>query len=208
MIPYRPLVPLLLAAAAACSGGAPEASPRRSAADTTRVEPAVHVDSALPLDEALRRFRAGMPDIPTALRGGAESRDALVTRFARALESRDTATIDQLVLTRAEFAYLYYPTARLRQPPYELDPQMMWYQMSTSSGTGIGRALQRYGGRSLGYLGYDCPHPPKREGANTLWSGCALRRVRAAGDTLHEVLFGSILERDGRFKFVSYANNL
>ena len=58
------------------------------------------------------------------------------------------------------------------------------FVIDTDDFSSLVRRLQRYGGRSLGYLGYDCPHPPEREGANTLWSGCALRRVRAAGDTL------------------------
>jgi hypothetical protein len=32
--------------------------------------------------------------------------------------------------------------------------------------------------------------------------------VRAPGDTATARLFGSVLERDGTFKFVSYANDL
>jgi hypothetical protein len=35
-----------------------------------------------------------------------------------------------------------------------------------------------------------------------------VRRVQAPGDTVRERLFGPILERGGRFKFVSYANRL
>jgi hypothetical protein len=33
-------------------------------------------------------------------------------------------------------------------------------------------------------------------------------RVQAPGDTVEERLFGLILEREGRFKFVSLANQL
>lgn len=46
------------------------------------------------------------------------------------------------------------------------------------------------------------------EGENRLWSECRVRRVSPAGDTVHQRIFGSILEREGGFKFVSYRNDL
>ena len=37
---------------------------------------------------------------------------------------------------------------------------------------------------------------------------CALRRVCAPADTIDERLFGPIVERRGRYKFLAYANKL
>jgi len=49
---------------------------------------------------------------------------------------------------------------------------------------------------------------PQAEGANRLWHACRVRRTAEAGAALEQRLFGSIIERDGRYKFVSYANGL
>ena len=65
----------LLAGIAACGG--PDARAELPAAGRV-------VDSILPREEALRRFREGLPPVDS-LSGGAESRDALVAEFVRAL---------------------------------------------------------------------------------------------------------------------------
>lgn len=177
------------------------------AAPSPGVPPALPVDSALPPEEALRRFRAGLP-AATRLEGGAPTRDSLVGLFVRAVESRDAALVNRLIVSRAEFAHLYYPTSPLREPPYELDPQMMWYQLRVQSEKGISRLFERLGARPLGAVGHRCPAPPRAEGENRVWEGCVLLRRTAAGDTVGERLFGSIVARAGRFKFVGYGNDL
>ena len=171
----------------------------------SRTPPALPVDSYLPPAESLRRFRAGLSAV-TALAGGAPSRDALVRAFVRAVETRDTRAVNRLIVSRAEFAYVYYPTSPFRTPPYELDPQMAWFQLRTQSEKGISRLLDRFGGRPLGVVGYDCPSPPLRQGENRVWEGCTVRRV-ADGAAATGRLFGSILERGGRFKFLGYGND-
>ncbi|HXO86405.1 MAG TPA: hypothetical protein VN803_12870, partial [Gemmatimonadales bacterium] len=74
-----------------------------------RAQAATRVDSAVSREAELARFRDGLTE-PAALAGGAASRDALVRAFVRALQARDTIALAGLLLTRAEFAYLYYPT--------------------------------------------------------------------------------------------------
>ena len=151
---------------------------------------------------------AGMPSVAcrqasgAGLAGGAPSRDALVRGFVTALERRDTAALVDLVLTRAEFASVYYPTAREALPPYELPQDLMWFRLVGESDRGLRRALDELGGRPLRYRGHTCGEP-RREGRNRLWGWC---RVRLGEDEIS--IFGLIVERDGRFKFVSYANKL
>ncbi|MBA3498360.1 MAG: hypothetical protein H0T86_14765, partial [Gemmatimonadales bacterium] len=77
------------------------------------------IDSALPIEEALRRFREGRTE-PKALRGGVSSRESLARGFVAALEARDTAALRRLVLSAEEFAWLYYPASALSKPPYQL----------------------------------------------------------------------------------------
>jgi hypothetical protein len=183
---------------AACTG--PDAPPRAQAAP-------VHIDSAIPKDEELRRFRRGLIE-PAELTGGARSRDALVRSYVSALERGDTAALAALVITKAEFAYIYYPTNPQARPPYDLSPGLMWFMLQQNSHRGLLHALEERGGRSLGFLGYHCDRSSSREGANQVWGPCAIRRRQAGGDVVTERLFGLILERGGRYKFVSLANKL
>jgi hypothetical protein len=177
----------------------------RSSATTPATPRSVHVDSLIPRAEALRRFRAGIPPLDS-LSGGATSRDALVRGYIRALERRDTVVLRRLLLTRGEFGYLYYPSNPQGLPPYDLSPDLMWFMVSTGSEKGLTRALAELGGQRLGYTGYVCDSVPSRQGANTVWGPCAVQLHPKAKDTTSQRLFGLIVERDGRYKFVSYAN--
>lgn len=163
------------------------------------------IDSALPLDEALRRFRTGLPRV-YSLSGGAASRDELVRRFVRAVERSDTTGLRAMIISRAEFAHLYYPTSPYTREPTKQAAALAWFFIIEPSKIGITRVLNRFGGASLSYGGHSCGAPPRREGDNVLWEECALR-IGGAGGTRTLQLFGLILEREGRFKFLSYAND-
>ena len=153
----------------------------------------------------MERFREGLTPT-TGLSGGASSVSDLTDRLIRALEASDTAAIRSLVLDRAEFAYLYYPHTEYVAPPRAQPPALLWLFISQNSEKGAVRLVRRLAGRPLGYHGVTCPDAPRAEGPNRLWVGCtvSLGEGDAASDT-H--LFGSIIERDGRFKFVSYTND-
>jgi hypothetical protein len=165
------------------------------------------VDSVVPREVALRRFRVGLDSV-AALSGGAPSQDELVRRFVRALEQRDTAAIRSLVMTKAEYAWLYYPTNPQGLPPYELAPDLLWFTLEGRSRQGIAAALDARAGYPLHVVGYACDPVTSREGENTVYGPCTIRRVQAPGDTVTERLFGPVIERAGVWKFVSYANKL
>jgi len=199
----------LLGLAPAC--GRPDATQEAAATDTshTAVSDTVRtiVDSILPIEEELRRFRAAIPgEPPTALSGGAPSRDALVDRFLTALEAADTAAFRDMLLTRAEFAWLYYPHTRFTAPPYELAPGLLWFQMENGTSRGFGRLLDRMGGRPAHAVGHACPSDARVERPNRVWEECVVRLRPPGAEPRDLRLFGSILERGGVFKFVSYSN--
>jgi hypothetical protein len=201
---------LAAGSAAACGREAPRppAPPNAPATPPAVAARPQVVDSILPIPELLRRFRADLGPDPQRLAGGAESREALVRRFARAVETLDTAAVRELVLSRREFAYLYYPETPLARPPYEAPPALLWFQISEGSNKGVTRLLRRLGGRPLGVVDHACAATPERQGPNRLWQRCTVRHVRAPGDTVRARMFGSVIERGGRYKFVSYANDL
>jgi hypothetical protein len=84
----------------------------------------------------------------------------------------------------------------------------MWFMLQGSSSQGYARLLRQRSGQSLGFTGYRCGGEPGRWGENTVWGPCVVLRRLESGDSLAERLFGQIVERGGRYKFVSYANKL
>ncbi len=165
------------------------------------------VDSFIPRDSSIQRFRKGLEPV-TRLESGYGSRDSLVAAYVAALARRDTAALASMAVSRAEFAYLYYPTAAQGLPPYDLEPGLMWYLLQQRSERGIRRALAVYGGQRLELLGHDCGPEASREGKNTVAGPCVLHLRDQGGKAISVRLLTQILERGGRYKVLSYANKL
>jgi hypothetical protein len=167
----------------------------------------VHIDSIFPMEEEVRRFREGL-SAPSELTGGASSIDALADRFLRGLEAGDAPQLAGLALDRAEFAWFYFPHTIYVDGPYELSPSLVWYQLQNRSARGLTRALHRYEGKQLHDTGIECATAPEEHGPDRIHHGCAVLGELPSGEQVREVLFGSVLERDGQFKFVSFTNEL
>lgn len=197
----RMAVVTLLVAWVVLAGGCRDGEMRAAERETAAV-----VDSAIPIETSLERFRQDLPR-PTSLAGGFGTREELVRGFAKALAATDTAALRRMALGKDEFAWLYYPWSHLSRPPYELSPDLLWFQIQGQSGKGASLLLSERAGAPLGYLSHACASE-REEGANRIHGHCVLRRVTVAGDTVGERLFGLVLERGGIYKFVNYANKL
>jgi len=176
--------------------------------DSPRPRVARIVDSVRSLEEDLRRFRADIPNAPGRFSGGAPSQDALVRQFLDALARSDTAALSRMALSRAEFAYLTYPSSPYTRPPYRQSPEIVWLLLRAEHEKGLTRLLRRLAGARIEYLGHQCDPEPLREGENRLWRGCRVRVRIGAGPPEYRRLFGVIIERDGEFKFASYRTDL
>jgi hypothetical protein len=175
---------------------------RESRASAIRV-----ADSVIPRDVALARFRAGLAE-PGNLSGGLGSRDSVLAAYLHALAQQDTATLVRLAMTKAEFAWLYYPTNPQSLPPYDLDPDLMWFLQVGNSNNGLRKALNTYGGHPLRYVGSRCDGDSSVQGANVLWGPCWIRFAPGSADTVEDRLVSLLIGRNGQFKIVSYANKL
>jgi hypothetical protein len=58
----------------------------------------------------------------------------------------------------------------------------------------------------LRYASHVCEGKPDRQGQNLIWTGCVVRLADQSGRLRRHRLFGSIIERKGQFKIVSYVN--
>ena len=172
-----------------------------------RTLPGYVVDSILPVEEMLRRFRAAVGGAPViALRDGSASRDALVQRFMRAVVAADSNDLRAMAVNAREFADLIYPESPNTKPPYQQDPSLVWRTMQNPSASGLKRLVRRAGGVPVRLASYKCEAAEAKQGRNILWSGCFLTLVGEKGDTSTHRFFGTIVEREGRFKFMSFKN--
>jgi hypothetical protein len=172
-----------------------------------RTLPGYVVDSILPVDEELRRFRAAAGGATVAgFRGGSDTPDKLVRRFMRAVAKQDTAELRSMLLDAHEFGDLVYPESPYTHAPYRQPPGLVWNQIQNPSVSGLTRLVRRLGGQPLAYIGYKCAPRPDRQGRNLIWTGCIVRVIDRQGEVTRHRLFGSVIQRDNQFKFVSYSN--
>ena len=184
-----------------------ESAERARQDSVNRAQPGYIIDSLLPVEEEVRRFRAAVGgSVATELARGSPSVDSLVARFARAVARSDTADLLRMALTPREFIDLYYPESPHTHPPYRQSPGFLWGQLELSGSKGLVRLLERRGGKPLRLAGVRCDANPQRQGRNALWSRCEVIVRDENGAEHRERLFGSIIERDGWFKFMSFAN--
>jgi len=191
---------MLLFAAASC-----ERAPEPGAA-TPEASPTGVVDSIIPIDSALRRFRADLPAV-ASLASGATSLAGLVRELVTALAAHDTLALERLAVNRAEYAWLYYPGTPISRPPYELPPALAWFQLQEANRTGALRLFRTFGGRHLELQGQGCAGEPVTEGANRVWTRCVVTLGVDGKAPARQRLFSAVLERDGRFAFLSFHND-
>ena len=194
------VVATTLAATAGCSGDVEVSEPVAQKQILVQGEGGARVS----LDSALTLFRLGLEPIDR-LHDAAQTPVELIDRLVRALHHSDTATLRSIVVSRREFAYLFYPSSHFTRAPTKQEPGLAWFLHLQASEKGVTRLLSRLGGESLMLLDSRCS-APVRMGPNLLWSDCA-QRVARDGDTLTMRLIGGVLERDGRFKIYTYAND-
>ncbi len=222
---FSPLL-LALVVVAACSrdhatGNATVVASATSATDSSRADsiarvrqdsinrtlPGYVVDSILPVEEMLRRFRLTVGGAPvTALQNASPSRDALVTRFMTAVATADSSALRDMVLSAREFADLVYPEGPNAKPPYKEDPALIWRTIENPSQSGFIRLIRRSGEIPTKLFDYTCAGKTETQGKNTFISGCIVRVIDTKGETTSHRYFGSIIERGDKYKIVSYRN--
>ena len=183
---------------------------RRARQDSiNRTLPGYVVDSIFPVDEELRRFRKALGgDSAVVFSGGSPSREALVRRFVSALAASDTNQFRTMVVHGREFADLYYPASPYARAPYHQPPQLAWSLIQNPSADGLTKLLRTMGGKPLSYVSHRCDPKVLHEGRITRYAGCIVRIADAKGDTTTRLLFGSIVELGGVYKFLSFTNRL
>ena len=174
--------------------------------DSLLKTPGYVIDSVFPPEEALRRFQAEAGGAaPNALTDGAPSVDALLRRYWATLVRGDSMALQPLVVSKPEFAYLYFPESS--EPATGMQPHVSWLLLSNNSGRGLARALARAAGADSTLVGTTCSDRLIPAGRNTIHGPCGIvQRGETKRDTIW--LTTHVVERDGVFKLMSFANEL
>ncbi len=199
----------MMAAVLACARHDAQASSDSTARaeqdSVNRAQPGYIVDSIFPAEEEIRRFNEGVPR-PAGMTGGAPTPRVLVRRFAAALQRHDTAALRALHVTRAEFGHFVFPESPHVRPPYKTKPLVIWMQVVSESQRGMARLLERAAGSAARISQPRCDGQPTQEGANHYWRNCTVL-LSEKGTKPRRMQLGPLLERDGSFKFLSYATD-
>jgi hypothetical protein len=130
------------------------------------------------------------------------SPEALAEAFLLGLEARDRSRLEALALSPEEFRLEVFP----EMPVYgNVPPDFAWGQLEGRNRHGLATVLARQGGRPWELEGIDFP------GGRTVYQTFTVHREpvlhlrgRATGERREMVLFGSLLEHEGRYKLFSF----
>ncbi len=176
--------------------------------DSLRKTPGYVIDSVFTPEENLRRFQAtvaGAP--PAAFTGGARSTDDLLRRYWALLSTGDTLAMRPLIVTRAEYAYLYFPESG--EGEAGIPPAIGWELLLAQTGRGLTRALGAAGRAPSSVVATVCSAVSQRAGRSTIYGPCGVVIVHpgsAARDTVWVVK--TLIARDGVHKLMGLQNEL
>lgn len=142
------------------------------------------------------------------LDGGASSVVDLVELAMDAFESHDTTALERLLIRRDEFVDIIYPElglfyASARDTRIETK-QFLWENQDRNSQKGLRKALREVGRKRMRVIDVRFEGGVKTFRTYKLHEGTQVivRTERGTEATL--LALGSIVERDGRFKLMSY----
>jgi hypothetical protein len=128
----------------------------------------------------------------------------LATAVLEGFERRDRSGLRALAVTEQEFRDHVWPELPAARPERNLPFSYVWGDLQMKSEYALGQSLENHGGQPLELMAVT----PR--GETTQYKGYVVHReaeltVKDSAGRIRELrLFGSILEKDGRFKVFSY----
>lgn len=150
---------------------------------------------------------AAAPRAVERVAGGASSMDELIEWFLTALREGDRTKIEALRLTKDEYVQLVMPGhVRPGEPPQRLSPEAAEYffgVMDTKSHYHREMLIGRFEGRSLELRAIAFEKGVASYAGHRVHKRASLELRDEEGSPV-ELRTGSVVERDGRFKFASF----
>jgi hypothetical protein len=137
-----------------------------------------------------------------------DSPDSLAKAFLDALYQKDVETLKRFALNEEEFRHHVWPELPVSQLKKPLPFEYGWADLHQKSINSLKRTYARYGGKQLTFIRLEF-----EEGTTSYETYVVHRDARVvvkdeeAGREARLDLFGSIMEKNGRFKLFSYVTD-
>lgn len=130
--------------------------------------------------------------------------DALAHAVLQAVAARDVLTLRRLALDETQFRQHVWPELPASRPERNLPFSYVWGDLHTKSSTNLDRVLSTYGGRTytLDRIRFTGGTTQYRTFVVHRDSSLEVHDEKGRRETIQ--LFGSVIEKDGRFKVFSY----
>lgn len=143
-----------------------------------------------------------------SLKDGASSPRELVERVLESLAARDTASLASLLVDRDEYMRVVYPElgahfAAARDTRAET-MEFLWENQSLNALKGMRKALRELGGVQMQLVTIEFKEGERRFPSYRLFEGTEVVVNQNDGRTATLYALGTMIEKDGRYKLMSF----
>jgi hypothetical protein len=144
------------------------------------------------------------PTPAVSLAHAASSPSALATAVLRAIERRDAAALRALAISEEEFRQHVWPELPSARPERNLPFSYVWGDLRMKSDAGLKEVLAIHGGRHYELAAIRAAGETTQYPTYLVHRQARITVKDPMGALLELRVFGSVLEKDGRFKVFSY----
>ena len=141
---------------------------------------------------------------PTGLAAAQASAPELARAVLAALERRDVTSLRAVALTEQEFREEVWPDLPSARPERNLPFSYVWGELHQKSEAGLAQTLAEHGGRHYELAAVRFLEDTTQYKTYLVHRRAELTVTDAAGAQTKLQVFGSVLEKNGRFKVFSY----
>lgn len=121
-----------------------------------------------------------------------------------ALNQGDLSGLHQLRVIRKEYLSWIWPAFPASGPPHNFPEDFAWSNLDTKSSRAVRRLVKRYGEISLAFVKLDFEQKTEEYKDFRLLRGTVLTVQNTNGQQKTLKILGSVVEKDGRYKLLSY----
>lgn len=121
-----------------------------------------------------------------------------------ALNRADTEALHRLRVNREEYLAWIWTEFPAGRPPRNFPGDFAWSNLNKQSVLAMGKWLQTYSGKNLTFVDIRFEAPTEKYNGFTLQRGTVLTVSNADGETLELRILGSVVEKAGRCKLLSF----
>ena len=121
-----------------------------------------------------------------------------------ALNQGDTSGLHQLRVSRKEYVSWMWPEFPASGPPHNYPEDFAWSNLDTKCSRAVRQLIKRYGENNLTFVGLGFAQSTKEYRGFQLLRGTVLTVRNNSGHQKTLKILGSVVEKDGRYKLLSY----